>query len=103
MDKLSCSQFIRRSNQVVWKVIEDKGIVLNLEDGAYFEVNPVGLEIWKVCDGKTSLEKIAERIAKTFHADPERTCRDTFAFVSELRRRKLVEASERPAAAVARP
>jgi hypothetical protein len=79
---------------VVWKVIDGKGILLNLESGAYFEVNPVGLSIWQRCDGKTPFERLAQSVAAEFHGKPTRVRKDVTSFVSGLKRRKLLEVCE---------
>ncbi len=99
MGTTSAARYLRREDHVVWKVIEEKGILLNLEDGAYFEANPVGLAIWQLCDGRRSSEAIATTIAQEFRTPPHRVTRDLHAFVTELRRRKLLRISEAPAKA----
>lgn len=89
----------RRSDHVVWKIIEEKGVLLNLENGAYFEVNPVGLAMWKKCDGKTESNNLAASIAREFGIDTGRVNRDLFTFITELKRKKLLEVSGEPKAA----
>lgn len=84
-------RFPRRLKHVIWKTIQEKGILLNLESGSYFEVNPVGLAIWKKFDGKTPLEKIAGEIADQFGSTPEQIRRDFAPFITELQRNKLLE------------
>ena len=96
MKRLSLDQFVRRMDHVVWKVIDGKGVLLNLEDGAYFEVDPVGLAIWQQFGGDVTLAEIVQSIGKKFRADLKRVTRDMMAFVSELKRRKIVEVSEMP-------
>lgn len=81
---------------MVWKIVEERGILLNLEDGAYFEVNPVGLAVWRKCDGKTLLEEIVRAVAKEFRRSPERVSEDLRPFVAELKRRKLAAVSNAP-------
>lgn len=92
--------YLRRPDHVVWKVIEGKGILLNLENGAYFEVNPVGLAMWEKCDGKTGNSDLVESISREFKITAQRVLKDFSNFVSDLKRRKLLEASEEPRAAV---
>ncbi len=86
-------RFPRRLKHVIWKTIQEKGILLNLESGSYFEVNPVGLAIWKKCDGKAPLEKIVGEIAGQFGFTPEQIQRDLAPFVAELKRNKLLESA----------
>ena len=102
MRKQLLEQFVRRMDHVVWKVIEGKGILLNLESGAYYEVDPVGLAIWERCDGRRTLEDIAKTIAGEFRASSERVISDSTEFILELRRRKIAEVSEKPDAALSR-
>ena len=92
------NEYPQRLDHVVWKVIEGRGILLNLEDGAYFEVGPVGLSIWEKCDGKRRTESIVDLITREFKADSQRVQRDFEAFVAELKRRKLLRLSPLPVA-----
>lgn len=80
----------RRSEQVVWKILDGKGILLNLQDGAYFEANPVGLAVWQQCDGLTDPAKIARGVSKKFRVGLDQATRDVAGFVRELLRRKLL-------------
>ena len=95
-------RYPRRLDHVVWKVIDGKGILLNLEDGSYFEVGRVGLAIWQHCDGKTTFGRMTQSIARDFRAREKRVTRDLQTFVAELKRRKLAEVLEEPKAATAR-
>lgn len=97
------SKYPRRGDHVVWKVIDGKGILLNLESGAYFEVDPVGLSIWHQCDGRTTMEGMAQAVASEFRARVERVQEDLPAFVAELKRRNLVEIAPTSTPAKNRP
>lgn len=92
-------QYPVRLDHVVWKVIDGKGILLNLESGAYFEANAVGLSIWEHCDGRTLLEPMAEAIAKKFRIGAGRVHRDIPPFIAELKRRGMITTRTAPARA----
>jgi hypothetical protein len=79
-----------RCEQVVWRVLDGKGILLLLDAGEYFELDPIGLAIWEACDGKTSTTRIAATVAKRFGADTARVERDLAELVAELRKSKLL-------------
>lgn len=89
----------KRLDHVVWKALEGRGILLNLETGTYFEVGPVGLSIWQKCDGKKSSGAIVQSVAREFGADLERAHRDFLVFAAELKRRELLKVSPAPSAA----
>ena len=94
--------FARRMDHVVWKMVDGKGILLNLEDGAYFDVDSVGLSVWQLCDGRTTLNQIALRTSRAFKTDLARVSKDIQGFVAELKRRRLVEIVPTPNRAVTR-
>lgn len=85
-----------RPEHVVWKVVDGKGILLNLETGAYFETNPAGLAIWQQCDGRTSSGRIVEGLVGTFRVSAERVHRDVRTFLGDLRRRKMITVTSIP-------
>lgn len=95
-EKHKLSRYPKRLDHVVWKVIDGKGILLNLENGAYFEIDSVGLAIWQKSDGRATMEEISQWAAKEFHAKAERVSRDLADFVVELKRRKLAEVRANP-------
>ena len=96
MPKLQIDRFIRREDHVVWRVVDGKGIVLNLEDGAYFELNPVGLAVWQRCDGRTTVGEIVRRISEQFGEDHATVASDLMEFIADLRRRKIAEVLDEP-------
>lgn len=86
----------RRPDHVVWKVIEDKGILLSLDDGSYFEVDPVGLSIWERCDGKTPVAKMTRAIAERFRVDAQRVARDLPPYLRALEKSRLIRMESKP-------
>ncbi len=84
----------RRRNSVVWKIIDRKGILLHLDSGEYFEVDPVGLFIWERCSGRAELQKIAEEVASRFGVTQRRAEGGVADFVSDLKRKNLLEVLE---------
>jgi len=80
----------RQAKSIIWKEVAGKGILINLVDGACFEISSVGLAIWKQCDGKTSSDQVAARVARRFHGSPNRVLEDTGDFLKQLKRQKMV-------------
>ncbi len=103
MKKTMTDGFVRRMDHVVWKVIDGKGVLLNLEDGAYFDVDPVGLVIWDLCDGRVTQNEIVASTSQTFRTDSERVSRDIPSFLKDLKRYRLVEITSAPTPALTRP
>lgn len=82
-----------RMKHVVWRTVSGKGVLLSIQDGSYYEVNPVGLAVWERCDGRTPPEEIARWVAKRFSSTEARVGRDVRSFLQQLKRRELVRYS----------
>ncbi|MER7922780.1 PqqD family protein [Streptomyces sp. NPDC096057] len=69
--------------------VGEDGPVL-IQYGEAFTLNALGLEIWKRCDGKTSVADISAAIAQIYAADSELIQADAEEFIGTLRTRGLV-------------
>lgn len=58
-------------------------ITLSAEDQVS-QLNLVGAEIWRRCDGTRDLEALVRELQGLFQADPERVAADVRAFVGDL-------------------
>ena len=82
----------RRRADVKWKKVGRGGILLDLRSGDFYEVDEVGVSIWRMLDGKTTVRAVSDRLAASYDAPPAAIEKDVAKFVADLRRRKLVEA-----------
>ena len=84
----------KRSEQVRWQVVDEDGILVNLDSGFYFSMNPVALFIWNLCDGNHSANTILAEIISTFDVDESTARRDLQAFLTQLEAESLLEISQ---------
>ena len=80
-----------RSEKVKWQVVDEEGILVNLDTGYYFNLNPVALFIWAMCDGDHSVDTILTAVIDDFDVDEITARRDLEAFLSELATEELVD------------
>ncbi len=83
--------FIQRKDQVVWRSLKEKGFLLDLKSGAYFEVNSFGLTLWKLLDGKRTVAELTLLASRRFTIPLERIREDVYNFINDLKRNKLIE------------
>ena len=55
------------------------------------KVNPIAVEILRLCDGARSLGEIVADLAQRFKADPERIASDVRALLASLAEKRMVE------------
>lgn len=89
MEFESDSRF-RRTERVVHRDLKDGAVLLNLDDGSYFEVNPVGLLIWDAID-EDNLAGVIERVRTAFVDAPPAVTDDVKAFMKALLTKGLIQ------------
>lgn len=55
------------------------------------KVNPIAVEILRLCDGARTLSEIVADLAQRFKADPERIASDVRALLASLAEKRMVE------------
>lgn len=81
---LTLESVVRRNDEIPWKTLDDRVVVLDLASGDFFELDEVGCRIWQALDGVQSLEQHAQRLVSEFGIDADTARSDVVAFVSEL-------------------
>jgi hypothetical protein len=79
----------RRRERVVHRQLNEGGVLLNLDDGSYFQVNPVGLLIWESLDGN-DLEHVVSQVKMSFKDAPPSVAEDVSSFIETLLERDLI-------------
>jgi len=79
------------SDSVVDAVLGDEVILLNVESGLYFGLDPVGTRIWELLVEGTSEQEIVGRVLDEYDVEPERARTDVEAFIQTLASRGLTQ------------
>lgn len=74
---------------VQYRVIN--GVKYIMKNHKVFQLDEVGEIIWDSLDGQTTLEEIAEEIAKLYNVDQNVVLCDVRMFIEEMSQNELVE------------
>jgi pyrroloquinoline quinone biosynthesis protein D len=69
--------------------VRDRWVLLAPE--RIVKVNPIAVEILKLCDGSRSLGEIVSGLAERFKADPARVGGDVRALLASLQEKRMAE------------
>jgi SynChlorMet cassette protein ScmD len=75
---------------VLREEFDDWAVLFNPDTADAVGVNPVGVAIWKLMDGRRSLEQIASRIRDDFAEVPDAVVEEVSGFVEDLEKRGFV-------------
>jgi len=79
-----------RSPEVNSTVLDREAVLLNLESGVYYTLNPVGTAIWELLNGDRPLEKILAAVCERVDVSESIARRDVAALATQLRREGLI-------------
>jgi hypothetical protein len=69
---------------------EDGAVLLDIEQGICFSLNPVGLRIWELLKKQCSLDQIADALGQEFSVPRSQILSDASEFIEALEARHLI-------------
>ncbi len=66
-------------------------VILNLESGIYFGMNPLGARIWELMQRPITVSDVQRELLKEYDIEPVDCQRDLFKFLDSLRVHKLIK------------
>ena len=89
-DSLRLNAVVRIPANVNFQNLNDELVILDLESGKYFGLDPVGARIWTLIGEHGSLIKVLGAMLEEYNASQEQLERDLLKLVEELAAQKLV-------------
>jgi hypothetical protein len=90
MTNASLDRSVRLAEDVVFRELEGETVILNLESGTYFGLDPVGTRIWQLCQEHGSLRLVWQVMQDEFEASADDLQADLLSFIDELSAKGLV-------------
>ena len=87
----SFSSRVTASPDVLFRVVGDEAVLLNLKTELYLGLNPMGTEMWTVLTNTRSLQSAYDTLLQEFDVEPERLRRELDEFVGKLLEQGLIE------------
>ena len=75
---------------------EDGAVILDIEQGICFSLNPVGLRIWELLKKRCSIDQIADALGEEFSVSRDQLLSDATEFVEALEGKHLIYRPVRP-------
>lgn len=75
---------IANPNVVLREEFDDWAVLFNPDTAAAVGTNPVGVAVWKMMDGRRSIEDIVSKIKNSFEDTPDAALKEIIAFVNRL-------------------
>lgn len=84
MDSLSLSDSVTPNPDVICRVLEGEAVLLRLDAGIYYGLDPVGTRIWELIGELGALRLVFEAVRGEYDVDEEPLERDLLQLVADL-------------------
>lgn len=70
--------------------VEGESVILDMEEGVYYGLNPTGSRIWEAIQEERRVEEVVSIILEQYNVDPEKCRKDVVSLVKRLEENDLV-------------
>jgi hypothetical protein len=91
MKNLSSLTKVHQSPGVLFNQVDDDLVMMDVNSGNYFGINPVGAEIWNKMEEPVTIQEIINQLLAEYDIDEEICRRETLAFVQQTLERGFVK------------
>jgi hypothetical protein len=85
---------VRIAEDVLSREVKGEELILDLEKGEYFGLDPVGTFVWKLLREPVVVSDVVEAIVSEFEVTPEKASVDVIALLQSLYEEKLISLIE---------
>ena len=83
------SKFIAKKD-ILFSAMDKEIVMLNIEKGSYYGLNPSAAKIWKILQEEQTFESLLQKIEKTYKVKKENCEKDLEKFILDLKKHKLI-------------
>lgn len=90
MGSINLNTTIKRNPEMVSTDVDGEKVMMSVESGEYFGLDPVGSRIWELIESPIKVCKLVEELLEEFEVTQSQCEADTFEFLAELQEKKLL-------------
>jgi len=83
-----------RNQQIIDGELDDNQVMMHLEKGKYFGLNPVGKRIWELIAHPISFEEITDVLLAEFNVEKSTCMKEVEAFLEKALKYEIIERYE---------
>lgn len=90
---MDLSTNLTRSEKIVFTQLDDTIVMMDVEEGHYYELDPIATCIWKLIAEGSTVGAICDALVEQYEVDPQECRQDTLEFLERAAERGLVLAA----------
>lgn len=89
--ELSLNSTVSIAKDVVSCDLVDEAAILNMKDGVYYGLNPVGAWIWNLIQKPIKVNEILDKLLEEYDVEKEVALKDMMELLEQLLENELIE------------
>ena len=94
MTKISIDSTVVVVDEIVSCDLDGEAAILNIKDGVYYGLDPIGAKIWNLIQNPRTLNEVVEKIWEGYDVEKDQCKDDIFELIEELLNNGLVKINE---------
>jgi hypothetical protein len=88
---VSFTDRVRVAPDVLFRLVGEEGVLVNLRTELYFGLNPVGARMWNVLSSANTIQAAYEELLQEYEVEPAQLRADLEELIEQLLGQKLIE------------
>ncbi len=85
------AEILTRNEEILWRLIEDKVVILDMDEARAIMLNEVGSHIWIALQTQKTTEELVCQVIDVFNTDEESARKDVLSFLNDMIKRDLIK------------
>jgi hypothetical protein len=81
---------IVRNNEIISSDMDDETVMMNIEKGEYYGINPIGSRIWELIETPRKVSNICEKLCEEYDVTQEKCNNDVMHFLNHMAEKKII-------------
>ena len=82
---------LRISKEIIFQELEGEAVLLNMQNGIFFGLNPVAKRMWELLNELGQAEEVLKQLLQEYDASEEQLRKDLVDFIEKLKSKGLIE------------
>ncbi|MBN1187693.1 MAG: lasso peptide biosynthesis PqqD family chaperone [Bacteroidales bacterium] len=87
---LSLQSIIKRNPEMISSDMDGETVMMSMENGEYYGLDPIGSRIWAIIENETKIEDLIIQLLDEFEVEREQCEEETLSFINDLSGKNLL-------------
>ena len=90
MAEIDLDTVVSRAEGFTTAAVHDELMMLNVEQGAYYSLDPIAADIWKLLEQPTRVQDLVDQLQKRYAVEAAQCQADVLSFLGELQQNGMI-------------